>query len=63
MDLFYANPSLALLGFRLYRVDGNFKDGNRQGILVICRSKLTVGQKVEYLKLDDNIYYAKARGK
>ena len=26
-DLFYANPSLALLGFHIYRADGNFKNG------------------------------------
>lgn len=57
-NLFYANPSLALLGFRLFRVDGNFKNGDRQGIIVICRERLSVGQKVGYIKLDDNIYYA-----
>lgn len=58
-DLFYANPSLALLGFRIYRVDGHFKTGNRHGIIVICRSKLTLGQKASYIKLDEKIYFAK----
>lgn len=58
-DLFYANPSLALLGFRIYRVDGHFKTGDRQGIVVICRSKLAEGQKATYIKLDDKIYFAK----
>lgn len=58
-DLFYANPSLALLGFRIYRVDGHFKTGNREGIIVICRSTLTAGQKVSYIKLDEKIYFAK----
>lgn len=58
-DLFYANPSLALLGFRIYRVDGNFKTGDRHGIIVICRSRLNVDQKVSYIKLDEKIYFVK----
>jgi len=58
-DLFYANPSLALLGFHIYRVDGDFKNGNRDGIILIARERLSEGQKVEYIKLDDRIYYAK----
>jgi len=58
-DLFYANPSLALLGFHIYRADGDFKNGGREGIILICRGKLTKGQKVSYIKLDDRIYYAK----
>lgn len=58
-DLFYANPSLALLGFHIYRVDGDFKNGARDGIILICRGRLRVGQKTAYIKLDDRIYYAK----
>ena len=58
-DLFYANPSLALLGFHIYRADGNFKIGDRDGIVLISRERLSVGQKVSYIKLDERIYYAK----
>jgi hypothetical protein len=58
-DLFYANPSLALLGFHIYRVDGNFKNDRRKGIIVICREKFAVGDRAAYIKLDDRIYYAK----
>lgn len=58
-DLFYANPSLALLGFYIYKGDGMFKNGNRDGIVLISREKLVVGQKVSYIKLDDRIYYTK----
>lgn len=58
-NLFYANPSLALLGFRIYRVDGNFKNEERQGIVLICRGKLAIGDKPAYIKLDDKIYFAK----
>jgi len=57
-DLFYANPSLALLGFRIYRADGTFKGNkSRDGIILISRGKLAEGKKVSYIKLDDRIYY------
>lgn len=58
-DLFYANPSLALLGFKIYRANGSFKNGERDGIILICRGRLIQNQKVTYIKLDDRIYYVK----
>ncbi|WP_151789884.1 anti-phage protein KwaA [Acinetobacter seifertii] len=58
-DLFYANPSLALLGFRIYRANGGFKTGARDGIILISRTKMKVGAKVSYIKLDDRIYFVK----
>ena len=62
-DLFYANPTLALLNYRIYRVDGNFKDGGRNNIILISRSKLELDQRIDYLKLDNRIYYAKTKNK
>ena len=58
-DLFYANPSLILLGFHIYHADGCFKTGDREGLILICRGHLSVGEKVEYIKLDQRIYYVK----
>lgn len=58
-DLFYANPSLALLGFHIYRVNGSFKNGTREGLILICRGRLKEKQKVSYIQLDDRIYYVK----
>lgn len=58
-DLFYANPSLALLGFHIYRACGQFKNGEREGITLICREKLTENQRVSYIKLDERIYYVR----
>ncbi|MGO3890036.1 MAG: anti-phage protein KwaA [Paenalcaligenes sp.] len=58
-DLFYANPSLALLGFHIYQADGDFKMGCRNDIILICHGRLGVGQKVSYIRLDDRIYYVK----
>lgn len=62
-DLFYANPSLALLGFHICRADGEFKNGSREGMILISRCRLFVGQKVSYIKLDDRIYYVQGGGK
>lgn len=59
-DLFYANPSLALLGFHIYRANGNFKNNEqREGIILICRGKLAEGKRVSYIKLDNRIYYVR----
>jgi len=58
-DLFYANPSLALLGFHIYRANGSFKNGERGGIVLICRGRLSEKQKVSYIRLDDRIYYVR----
>jgi hypothetical protein len=60
-DLFYANPSLALLGFHIFRADGSFKNGNRNGIILISRERLLQDQKVSYIQLDEKIYYCKRR--
>ena len=58
-DLFYANPSLALLGFHIYQADGSFKNGDREGMILICHGRLAQDEKVEYIKLDERIYYVK----
>ena len=57
-DLFYANPSLALLGFKIYKANGNFKNNiNKPNIILISQSSISSGDKVSYRKLDDRIYF------
>lgn len=57
-DLFYANPSLALLGFHIYKADGAFKTNKvHENIVLITLTKLSQGDKVNYIKLDNRIYY------
>jgi hypothetical protein len=58
-DLFYTNPSLALLDFHIYRASGSFKNGEREGIILICRGRLAEKKKVAYIKLDERIYYVR----
>lgn len=58
-DLFYANPTLAILKFRIYRVTGEFRNGElRQNKILITKDILMKDDRVKYLKLDDRIYYA-----
>jgi hypothetical protein len=63
-DLFYANPTLAIFKFKLYKVTGNFRYTNeiRTNIILITKDRLTNNDKVKYIKLDDRIYYAKKIG-
>lgn len=59
-DLFYANPTLAILKFRIYKISGDFANGEtRSNIILITRENLIMEDKVNYIKLDDRIYYAK----
>ncbi|PZU88096.1 MAG: hypothetical protein DI529_06415 [Chryseobacterium sp.] len=58
-DLFYANPTLAILQFRIYKVEGEFRNGeSRKSIILITKSKLSKDDRVKYHKLDERIYYA-----
>ncbi|WP_459581784.1 anti-phage protein KwaA [Dickeya oryzae] len=58
-DLFYANPSLALLGFNIYKVDIKVsEDKNKEGVIIISRKKLEVEKMVSYIVLDDRVYYS-----
>lgn len=58
-DLFYANPTLAILNFRIYRVSGEFRGGEtRTGKILISKDDLSNSDEVRYIKLDERIYYA-----
>ncbi|MFP0526001.1 anti-phage protein KwaA [Acinetobacter baumannii] len=61
-DLFYANPSLALLGFKIYKVNGAFRNNeNRNAIILITKGNLKDGMRVSYIKLDDRIYFVEEK--
>ncbi|EGE1315209.1 hypothetical protein ABMH13_000457 [Escherichia coli] len=55
---FYANPSLAILGFRLYKcVIKNDPSGKEY--IVICRGKMSNDCQVKIKKIDDDTLIAK----
>lgn len=57
MDLYLANPILALLGYRLYRIDTE----NKKRISVITKDKLNKGDSIDWIELDDSSWYVKRR--
>jgi hypothetical protein len=61
-NLFYSNPTLAILGYRIYKADAKFRTENRMNIILISRENLALNQKVSYRKIDENIYYVRNIG-
>lgn len=54
---FYSNPSLAILGFRIYKA--NIHDRGVKKCTVICRSVLKNSDNIKYIKIDNETYMAK----
>lgn len=59
-NLFYSNPTLAILGYHIYKADAKFRTENRVNIILISRENLSLNQKVSYRKIDENIYYVRS---
>lgn len=58
-NLYYSNPTLAILGYRIYKANAEFRTENRSNIILISREELKVNQNVSYRKIDENIYYVR----
>lgn len=58
MDLYYGNPTLALLGYKIYRATLKGKNAP-DGIILISKSKLTKDKSIKWIKLDDYVWVAK----
>ena len=56
-DMYYASPSLILLGFNVYETI--FSNTPGQTVIIIAKGNLNGGDTVKCLKLSDNIYYAR----
>lgn len=57
MDLYLANPILALLGYRLYIIDTE----DKKKISIITRDKLSENDSIDWIELDDTCWYVKRR--
>lgn len=53
-DLFYANPTLSLLGFKIFNVKAQGK-----AAILISREEIEVGDSVNILRLDKKIFFAR----
>lgn len=58
-DRFYANPTLALLGFRLYSASVTRRTGEEVRVTVVTRDHLQNGDRISFLELDQRVYFAK----
>lgn len=54
---FYSNPSLAILGFRIYKA--NVHDRGVKKCTIICRGVLKSTDSIKYIKIDDETDLAK----
>jgi hypothetical protein len=53
-NIFYTNPSLAVLGYRIYRIDTL----ESTKMIVIVRGRLKKGDDIYPRKIDDNVFFA-----
>ena len=58
-DKFYANPTLAVLGFRLYSAKVKRRTGEEVKVTLITKDRIKNGGKIRFLELDERVYYAK----
>ena len=58
MDLYYGNPTLALMGYRLYRA--KIKDVNApDGIILISKDRLTSDVAIKWIRIDKYVWVVK----
>ncbi len=58
MDLYYGNPTLALMGYRLYRVDIEGVDAP-DGVVLITKDRLTSSSAFKWIEIDTFVWVAK----
>lgn len=54
-DLYYGNPTLALMGYRLYRVHIKSKS-TPDGIILITKDQLSKGDAIDWIPIDDHVW-------
>ena len=54
-NIFYTNPSLAVLGYRIYKID----TVGSKNMIVIAKGRLKLGDEIYPRQIDENIYLAK----
>lgn len=54
-NLFYTNPTLVIMGFKVYKVDTQ----HTTDIIIVTKSRLLLNDFIYPRQIEDNIYYAK----
>jgi hypothetical protein len=58
-DKFYANPTLAVLGYRLYKVTVQTRTSVKENIVIITKDRLSEADQINMLDLDDKVSFAR----
>lgn len=58
MDLYYGNPTLALMGYKLYRAEIEGVD-SPDGVILISKDQLTKGKEFKWIEVDRFVWVAK----
>ncbi len=56
-DLYYGNPTLALMGYHLYRVELENYD-SPDGVILLSKDKLIKGASVKWIRIDQYVWVA-----
>ena len=57
-NFYYYNPTLLILGFRVYRITGTIAGAGAINKIVIVRSDISVGEQLKNIPIDNTTYYA-----
>lgn len=60
-DMYFSNPSLAILGYSIYRIEAGFRGNDVKSIIVLSKDSIIDGNEVSYIKISDNVYVGKVR--
>jgi hypothetical protein len=58
-DKFYANPTLAVLGYRLYKVTITTRTTKKESIVVITKDRLMESDQIRMLDLDEKVCFGR----
>lgn len=58
-DKFYANPTLAVLGYRLYKATITSRTEARENVVLITKERLTKNDQIRIIDLDENVCFAR----
>ena len=59
MNLYYGNPILALMGYRLYRVQIKGLDNPPDGIILISEDELAANASINWIPIDQYVWVVK----
>lgn len=58
MDLYYGNPTLALMGYRLYRAEINNVEAP-DGVILLSKDRLSGNSSIRWIAIDKYVWVAK----